>query len=200
MQLQGTVISYTASTKIQKQGGGTYDAWELVYRSPENEVKQLAKPIQSLKFNKPLASALASLVPNDEFTADLEKNAAGFWDVKEVVKGAAEPKAASVPPASTAVTSERAVQPQRAVNRVTGSTYETPEERAKKQVVIIRQSQISNAIAYLTDHAGPAGEVISVERVVEVAEAFEKFVNKGLKATAKKYLDVKLSDEESEAK
>src|SRR3990167_9721139 len=156
MQLQGTVISYTASTKIQKQGGGTYDAWELVYRSPENEVKQLAKPIQSLKFNKPLASALAALAPNDEFTADLEKNAAGFWEVKEVVKGAVEPNAASVPPASTAVTSERAVQPQRAVNRVTGSTYETPDERAKKQVVIVRQSCIAQAVALSAQLPNPS--------------------------------------------
>ena len=194
MQLQGTVISYTASTKIQKQGGGTYDAWELVYRSSENEVKQLAKPVQSLKFNKPLAAALSSLAPNDEFTAELEKNAAGFWDVKEVVKGVVD-KAPEAVATSTAMTSDRPVAPQRAVNRVTGSTYETPEERAKKQVIIVRQSCVAQAVALVkgSDKEG-------VEGVLEVAEAFEKFVNKGLKAAAKKYLDVKLSDEESEAK
>ena len=195
MQIQGTVISYTASTKIQKQGGGSYDAWELVYRSPENEVKQLAKPVQGLKFNKPLANQLAALVPNDEFTAELEKNAAGYWDVKEVVKGVVAPEGAPAPaaPAESGKPAERPVQAPRAVNRVTGSTYETPEERAKKQVVIVRQS----CIGYAKDILGIIGEEhLTVEKVLEVADQLEKHVNKGLKAAAKKYLDVKLNEEE----
>ena len=193
MQIQGTVISYTASTKIQKKGGGSYDAWELVYRSPENEVKQLAKPVQSLKFTKGLKESLASLSPNDEFTAVLEKNANDYWEVLEVVKGVAEDKAKADPaaPVEAGKPADRAVQPQRAVNRVVGNTYETAEERAKKQVVIVRQSCIAQAVAYC-EQKPDAG----VGEVLDIAEQFEKFVNKGLKAAAKKYLDIKLADEE----
>ena len=185
MQIQGTVISYTAPTKIQKQGGGSYDAWELVYRSPENEVKQLAKPIQGLRFNAPLKASLESLSPNDEFSAILEKSDKGFWEVKEIVKGQVEVK--------DAAPAERPVAAQRAVNRVVGSTYETPEERAKKQVVIVRQSCIGYAIAAVDKFKREAP--INEADILELAEQFEKFVNKGLKAAAKKYLDVKLAEE-----
>lgn len=194
MNLHGTVISYTPSTKILKAGGGTYDAWELVYRSAENEVKQLVKPVQSLKFNKPLAASLAALKPNDEFTVDLEKNAAGFWEVRNISKGSdvsSDQAPASSGAAAPVSSSERPQAPQRAVNRVTGSTYETAEERAKKQVVIVRQSCIAQAVALLKDMPD-----LKTELLLETAETFEKFVNKGLKAAAKKYLDVKLNEEE----
>ena len=194
MQLQGTVISYTASTKIQKQGGGSYDAWELVYRSSENEVKQLAKPVQSLRFNPLLKAALASLVPNDEFTADLEKNAAGFWDVKEVVKGIVNNKPAAAEAGNDRpAVAERPIAPQRAANRVVGSTYETPEERAKKQVIIVRQSSVAQAVASTATDT-------PLDVILERASEIEKHVNKGLKAAAKRYLDVKLNEEEAEAK
>ena len=196
MQIQGTVISVSLSTKVAKQGGGTYDAWELVYRTPENEVKQLAKPVQSLKFTKGLKEGLAALATNDEFVAIMEKNAKDYWEVLEIVKGS--PSTEARPVKETAISSvpgvERPVQPQRAVNRVTGSTYETPEERAKKQVVIVRQSSVSNAIALLV---ATNKEGFDANHVVEVAEVFEKFVNKGLKAAAKKYLDIKLNEEDA---
>ena len=191
MQIQGTVISYTAATKIAKKGGGSYDAWELVYRSPENEVKQLAKPVQSLKFTKGLKESLASLSPNDEFTAVLEKNANDYWEVQEVTKGvvASEPNVPAAP-VEAGKPADRPVQAQRAVNRVVGNTYETAEERAKKQVVIVRQSCIGYALELV-----PEGDR-NVETISEVAEKLEKHVFKGLKAAAKKYLDVKLTDEE----
>ena len=189
MNLTGTVISYTPSTKIQKVGGGSYDAWELVYRSPENEVKQLAKPVQSLKYNKPLAGALAALKPNDEFTAELEKNAGGFWEVKSIAMGSSQ-DTAPAPSTSTAVSSERPQAPQRAVNRVTGSTYETAEERAKKQVVIVRQSCIGYAMDLI-----PAKER-TVETVEEVAGRLEAWVHASVGEAAKKYLNIKLNEEE----
>ena len=200
MQINGTVISYTAATKIQKVGGGSYDAWELVYRSPENEVKQLAKPVQSLKFNKPLAGALAALKPNDEFTAELEKNAAGFWEVRNISKGSAvssdQAPASSGAASSTAVssgasatTSERPQAPQRAVNRVTGSTYETAEERAKKQVVIVRQSCIGYAVEMLS------AKDRSLVNVINLAEELETWVHTDVSVAAKAYMDIKLNEE-----
>ena len=192
MEIRGTVISVALNTKIQKQGGGSYDAWELVYRSPENEVKQLAKPVQSLKFTKGLKESLESLSANDEFTAVLEKNARDYWEVQSVVKGVISEQDSPAPAADKPA--ERPVQAQRAVNRVTGSTYETPEERAKKQVIIVKQSSIAQAVAYLSL---PRNEDIpTLERVIEIAEVFDKFAHKGLKAQAKKYLDVKLTEDE----
>lgn len=53
------------------------------------------------------------------------------------------------------------------------STYETPEERAKKQVYIVKQSSISNAIELLSVGAkSPA----NVQTVLDVAQKFTDWV------------------------
>jgi len=188
MEIQGTVISYSAATKITKQGGGTYDAWELVYRTPENEVKQLAKPIQGLKFNTELRNGLASLAPNDEFTVVLEKSDKGFWEVLGVSKGGSDAQPVASPVVASSSDGKASATP-RAVNRVTGSTYETPEERAKKQVIIVAQSCLAQAVSYAKDRPDA-----TLDNILDVAEEFEKFVNRALKAKAKKYLDITLKD------
>lgn len=48
------------------------------------------------------------------------------------------------------------------------STYETPEERAKKQVYIVRQSSIASAVALKKD--------ASPEEIIAVAKQFEQYV------------------------
>jgi hypothetical protein len=56
--------------------------------------------------------------------------------------------------------------------RVTGSNYETSEERAQRQVYIVKQSSISSAISLLkTEQNSP-----SVEEVLSVAQSFVDFV------------------------
>lgn len=62
-----------------------------------------------------------------------------------------------------------------ATGKVLGSNYETPEERAKKQVYIVRQSSISAAIELLKAK-NPKGVEASIEEVIEVARKFEAYV------------------------
>ena len=59
----------------------------------------------------------------------------------------------------------------KASGKASGGSWETPEERAKKQVYIVRQSSISNALEYakLTDEK-------DLERILTVAKAFEMHV------------------------
>lgn len=53
------------------------------------------------------------------------------------------------------------------------STYETPEERAKKQVYIVRQSSISNAVAALS----VGGKTkLAANDVIEEAKKYEAYV------------------------
>jgi hypothetical protein len=53
--------------------------------------------------------------------------------------------------------------------RVTGSNYETKEERAQRQILIVRQSSLSSAVELL----GPGK---SVDDVINVAKQFEAYV------------------------
>jgi len=51
------------------------------------------------------------------------------------------------------------------------STYETPEERAKKNVYISRQNALTNAVSFVTAKDGKA----TVGTVIEVAKQFAQF-------------------------
>lgn len=55
----------------------------------------------------------------------------------------------------------------------TKSTYETPEERAKKQIYIVRQSSLSSAIGMLSVGAKTPP---SLDEVMKTAQRFEGFV------------------------
>jgi hypothetical protein len=54
-------------------------------------------------------------------------------------------------------------------------SWETPDERAKKQVYIVRQSSIGAAIDYL-DKFREADAEVAVSDVLRVATQFENFV------------------------
>lgn len=134
--ISGTVVSVSLSTKATKQDGGLYDAWELVYKDAEGRIKQLQKPITSLKYVKGLRVALEDLQPGDVFTAHQEKNARGYLEVQTIVKGEfAPPPVAGDPPKT---------------GKVTGSNFETKEERELNRSRIVKQSSLSNAISTLT--------------------------------------------------
>lgn len=169
MDINGVVISVNLSQSIKKAAGGTYEGWELVYRTDDNQVKTVAKPVQGLKFNPGLAEGLRNLKPGDPFVMVMEKNGQ-YWEVKEVSKGspkAPEPSGHVAAPSGTPATGR-------------ASTYETAEERAKKQVFIIRQSSLSNAVSYFS----LGKKAVTVEEVLDVAQAFEDFVLNGREAAA----------------
>ncbi len=93
----------------------------------------------------------------------LTKNAAGYseWASIDAADAGASPATASAssPAASTA-----------APTRVTGSNYETPQERASKQVYIVKQSSLSAAINLATankEKATPAEIIATAQQFVD---------------------------------
>lgn len=59
--------------------------------------------------------------------------------------------------------------------KVVGSNYETSEERAKRQLMIVRQSSISNAIEFIKV-ADKDADLLEVQNVIDVAQQFVDFV------------------------
>lgn len=84
-----------------------------------------------------------------------------------VAEAAAQSEAASTGSASS-------VGGQRTTGRVTGSSYETPEERATRQKLIVRQSSLTNAITLLI-HNNPKGPV-DQKAVISLADYFYGYV------------------------
>jgi len=100
-----------------------------------------------------------------EVEIQITKNAAGYneWaSLDDIGSGAS----ASTAPASAPATS------QAPATRVTGSNYETPAERAVKQVYIVKQSSISAAVALAAQNK----EKATPEEIVAVAQKFVDYV------------------------
>ena len=164
MQITGKVVQVAIDVdvkKAEKNGGGSYKGWKLVYEDGEGEVKTIAKHMNSLKFAAPLANGLKQLNAGDMFTMEMEKEG-DFWNPKSVFKGEASPtKTQSIASKHTNTTTS------------SNSTYATKEERAQTQKYIVRQSSVTSALKLL--------EVTGVKKattsdVIVLAKEFEAFV------------------------
>lgn len=154
--IQIKVISVEVST--QKTQKGSYDIAEVTYKNLTFQDKVEAKKVVSFN-HKEVFNTLKHAAQGAVFTVQRVKNDAGYWDW--VSLGDDEPAGTAT---STASGGKTMASPK--------STYETPEERAKKQVYIVRQSAINAAIATLkTDKKNP-----TPDEVLELASHYEGYV------------------------
>lgn len=151
--MQITVIDVTENTK-KSDSGRTFQQLEVAYKNEQGQ-PQLKKLIS---FSNPNVYKTAKTwVKGDVVNVTTVKNEkSGYWDW---VGLDGEGAMTTTKPASTSQTG----------TRVTGSNYETKEERAARQVYIIRQSSLSTAVELL-------GQGKSVEEVINVAKQFEDYV------------------------
>lgn len=112
---------------------GSYIQLDVAYKRLDNG-KVEGKKIMSFT-NKAVFSALQAAGQGSQLTITSEKNEnSGYWDWT------------AVETAGTATESPQAASSQAKAYVAPKSTYETPEERAKRQVLIVRQSSLSAAI------------------------------------------------------
>jgi hypothetical protein len=156
------ILSITTETKPTAKG--SYQQLEIAYKDLSNQGKVSSKKIMSFT-DKKVFDTLAIAKPTAVFDVSMAKNDKGYWDWKEVKRG--EIPATNVDSRSTMATVSSAT------STTTRNGWETPEERAKKQVYIIRQSSLSTAVQILA--AGRKGE-IKIEEVLSVASQLEDFV------------------------
>lgn len=133
------------------------------YQQAEIDYKDIAKGQNSNKkimsFNdKNVFDTVANAKPGEFYDVEIEKGDK-FWEWKAVNKGG---------PSQSAQAGSQAKTP--ASPR---STYETPEERAKRQVLIVRQSSLSAAATSLG--AGPKIQ-LDPQDVIAFAKIYEAYV------------------------
>lgn len=160
----GKVVAFSKNIDIEKKGGGTYKGWQLIFTMPNGKVETVAKHMNSLKFTPGLESSLDTLVQGEDVTINFEKKGE-FNEVVSVVKGLGD--TASVASAPT--------------TKVAGSNYETREERAARQRLIVRQSSLTAAMSALGVGAGEAGDV---SEILELADKFTDWVFENNKSDA----------------
>ena len=151
---------------INKAPGKNYNIAEVAYKTEDGKTKGM----KVLDFvQKDVFAVLTTVNAGDVLNADFEQNAKGFWQFAQVSKTGEKQEVSAAP--------AMANSPAPSVNK---GNWETSDERAARQVMIVRQSSLSNTINYfeLTGH-----KKATPEDVIAVSKLFEAFVMGKVKVT-----------------
>lgn len=137
-------------TNVNVEDKGKYRQAIVEYTTAEGKAEK--KNVMSFK-DKTLYATLSSAKQGETYDVTLGKNDKGYWEFTKAEKanGSASKATASPTPKST---------------------YETPEERAARQIYIIRQSSLSTAVSILS--VGAKG--VKVNDVLATAKQLENYV------------------------
>lgn len=148
-------IKVTEVGQVTKEG--TFYQYTLKYVDLANN-KDFTRKMVGVKDAKLSYDAFKNAKPGELYDVNVVKNENGFWVWETVAKidgDASGPAGFAVGVAPAART----------------GTWETPEERARKQILIVRQSCLAQAVAFV-------GNGTLVDDVIERAEQFEEWVNR----------------------
>ena len=145
---------------------GSYQVNDLAYKDL-NSGKVAGKKIMSFGHTADVFKTLATAQSDEVYTINQEKlpgkDGQEYWTwlsaikLDDIAKSVAETKTQTI---ATTVK----------------SNYETPEERAKKQVFIVRQNCVTNAVNTLS----VGSKSVNPEQVIEVAEKYYNYVINGV--------------------
>ena len=142
--------------KVVPTAKGSYQRLELIFKNKSYQDKVETKPIMDFT-SKEVFNLLKNAGQGDIFTIDREKDEKGFWQWVKCTSGVIEIKET---PSMVATPSPK-------------GNWETSEERAQRQIMIVRQSSLSNAVALLTANGGKKN---TVGEVIDIARMFEDYV------------------------
>lgn len=161
--MQIEIVSVEQATKLNKSGK-PYNTVTVVYRDEQGRVSQ--KVVMGFGATANAARDLANAVSGQRYNVDYVKNASGYNDWVDVSLISAS--SGATPFAAPAASSAGSNSKPKSV-----SNFETSEERAKKQVYIVRQSSLANAVATLSVGSKTAPKP---EEVIAVARKYEQYV------------------------
>lgn len=157
--MQITILSVSKLSAVTK-AGKPYSQLEIAYKNEEGKV--MGKKIMPFGDSKLIYDTLSSSQAGEIYEILSEKQ--GEYWVWVMVKKS-DGSVSAVPPSYKPTPG----------GTVAKSTYETAEERARRQVMIVRQSSLSTAVAML-NAAQDKKTPINPDTVVEVAKHFEQYV------------------------
>jgi len=155
MQIQ--IVTTTVTTKPTARG--SYQELEVVFKNLTFQGKVESKKLMSFGAGATTFKTLTDAPSNSVWEITVVKSDKGYndWTTASPSNGEPAAQAASKP----------------AANATPKSNYETSEERAQRQILIVRQSSLSSSVAMLT--AG-AKSPPKLAEVIDVAKAFEAYV------------------------
>lgn len=159
--MQIAIVTTTTTTKPTTRG--SYQELEVVYKNLTFQGKVESKKIMSFGAGASSFTTLATASQGSVWEVAVVKNDKGYNDwvsCNPSTGGEPAPNAANSPASGKA-------------NPTPRSTYETPEERAQRQVLIVRQSSLGHALSTLAIGAKLAPKP---NEVIALAQAYEAYV------------------------
>jgi hypothetical protein len=173
MQIQIEIISVGAVQTVPTKNGKSYQVIEVAYKKEGKiEGKKIMSFVSPAVFN-----AVQKVNQGDVCYVETEKgapNAAGqsFWQWNSI-SSASDAQTQGTRSTTGTGTVQAAQGSSTAPTTKTTNSYETKEERAARQVMIVRQSSLSNAIALA---AATGDKKVSTTTIINTAKEFEAFV------------------------
>jgi hypothetical protein len=180
------IISVALDAPLVNQAGTPYVGCQVYYKGPDGKPYNKCMHNNTFKYNKPLLEDLKALKAGD-YVAIVSQKVGNFVNWVSVKKTEAPAQQATETPnettkaamqeaVATRTTVTSGAQPAPTRTEVK-SNYETPAERAARQVMIVRQSSITAALklAELNIQTGN-GFAPTEDQVIESAKVFEAFV------------------------
>jgi len=133
------------------KNGRSYQSIEVTYKNEQGQVAN--KKLMSFS-NPSVFNYIKELTKGAQVNVTTTKDANGYWQWTGIGGDGSVATPESKPTTG---------------GRVTGSNYETKEERAARQILIVRQSSLSSAVELL-------GTGKSVAEVIATAKQFEEYV------------------------
>ena len=147
---------------------GSYQVIDLAYKNKSFQDKLEGKKVMSFT-NKDVFAALQKASFGDIFEISRVKNDKGFWDWTAANSGGDVPVQSSG--GASPMASNNNATSVKTGNVTPKSNYETAEERAARQVLIVRQSSISSAVEFAV-----ANKIKDEEEVLRLATRFVDYV------------------------
>ncbi|UOF82017.1 hypothetical protein [Caudoviricetes sp.] len=161
---QFTVVNVGNPVTTTK-GSRSYHTLEVIYK--DDQGKAVSKKLVSFA-NPKVYEFVSNLEAGAVFYVELVKEG-DYWQWKQAssdpIEGGSQP--------SPAAAGGSKVSDAKGSTRVVGSNYESKEERQVRQVMIVRQSSLANAVATLAIGSKSAP---TPEAVIAVAKEYEKYV------------------------
>ena len=153
------IIDVSQEVSKTTKGGKPYNEIEVTFKNAENKVSN--KKLNNLGFDKGVKKVYDTLKEakkGDTFEVTSVKEG-DYWNWKDIVPTSAQ----AAPTTASGATKSGA----------TGSSnYESKEERQARQVLIVKQSSLSNAVASLKTDKG----VVDPNKAIQVAQQYTDWV------------------------
>ena len=163
--MQVNVVDVSSLNTHSAKNGRQYQSIEIMYKNDAGQAQN--KKLMSFA-NPAVFKAAQTLQKGDVVHVSTEKDANGYWQWTAVGNDAADVTDKRDDGTSQGSTQAASSAP----TRVSGSNYETKDERAARQVMIVRQSSLSNAVSTLAIEGSKA----TANDVISLAKLYEGFV------------------------